>query len=136
MHILCLQEIKYLIRALMPREASCRPRSPFSDLLAVPKYPETQPHVQTYINRLVCESFNHPGHRSRDILNPRPLSLLPPPLSLCPAMPPTEHWGKGADALEQVGNEQEGERKSRVMGGRNYLEGRKPPCETQLWHLK
>lgn len=49
---------------------------------------------------------------------------------------PRERWGEGADAQGQAVNEQEAERKSGVMGGGNYSEGRKPPCETRLWHLK
>lgn len=95
----------------------------------MPKYHETQLHVQTYIDRLVRESFSHPGRRNRETLIPRPSSL-------CSAVSPGECWGEGADAQGQVVNEQEGESKSRVVGGGNYSEGRNQPCKTQLWYLK
>lgn len=77
----------------MIRVPSCRPRNPFSDILAMIKYPETQ-HVQTYIDRLVCESFNHPGLRNKEAPILCPTSLIPHPSSLCSAMLSGECWGK------------------------------------------
>lgn len=84
--------------ALVPRGALCRPTSPFSDLSAMPKYPETQLHVQTYLDRLVYQSFNHPGRRSRKTLIPHP-GVLPCHPGGC--------WREGAGAKGQVVNKQE-----------------------------
>lgn len=81
----------------------CRPRSPFLDLLAMPKYPKTQVQLQISMDRLMLQSFKlflvvGAGRHSSLVHVPCHAAL--------------GALGEGADAERQVVNEQGGKGKA------------------------